>query len=93
MEYKCPMNCEGAKTYSKPGKCPKCGMTLVPISEGEKKEGEPDHHDHGHTHHGGGHEALKTEDGGNNHEYASGMNYPGTAGTLCICGTEGCDGS
>lgn len=29
--YKCPMKCEGDKTYSKPGKCPKCGMDLVEL--------------------------------------------------------------
>ena len=26
--YRCPMKCEGTKTYSKPGKCPKCNMKL-----------------------------------------------------------------
>jgi hypothetical protein len=26
--YMCPMNCENGKTYSEPGKCPKCGMEL-----------------------------------------------------------------
>lgn len=26
--YFCPMHCEGAKTYDKPGECPKCGMNL-----------------------------------------------------------------
>jgi heavy metal translocating P-type ATPase len=29
-KYYCPMRCEGDKTYSKPGNCPKCGMNLVP---------------------------------------------------------------
>jgi hypothetical protein len=24
----CPMKCEGGKTYSQQGKCPKCGMNL-----------------------------------------------------------------
>ena len=28
IAYKCPMKCEGDKTYSKAGKCPKCGMNL-----------------------------------------------------------------
>ena len=27
--YHCPMNCEGEKTYPKPGSCPVCGMGLV----------------------------------------------------------------
>lgn len=26
--YQCPMKCEGDKTYTEPGKCPKCGMDL-----------------------------------------------------------------
>jgi hypothetical protein len=28
--YQCPMQCEGDKTYDKPGKCPVCGMDLKP---------------------------------------------------------------
>ena len=27
--YHCPMECEGDKTYSEEGTCPKCGMELV----------------------------------------------------------------
>ncbi len=30
VKYYCPMRCEGDKTYSNPGNCPKCGMHLVP---------------------------------------------------------------
>lgn len=30
-EYKCPMSCEGEKTYDKQGKCPKCGMKLQDV--------------------------------------------------------------
>jgi len=30
-EYACPMKCEGDKTYSEPGKCPKCGMDLKKV--------------------------------------------------------------
>ncbi|MBI3135996.1 MAG: hypothetical protein HYZ14_15065 [Bacteroidetes bacterium] len=26
--YKCPMECEGEKTYAEPGKCPVCEMDL-----------------------------------------------------------------
>lgn len=26
--YQCPMKCEGDKTYTKKGKCPKCTMDL-----------------------------------------------------------------
>lgn len=29
--FYCPMQCEGDKTYGKPGDCPMCGMDLVPI--------------------------------------------------------------
>ncbi len=29
-KYKCPMNCEGDKTYDSPGNCPVCNMKLVP---------------------------------------------------------------
>jgi hypothetical protein len=27
-KYKCPMKCEGDKTYETPGKCPVCNMNL-----------------------------------------------------------------
>lgn len=30
-KYYCPMRCEGAKEYDKPGDCPVCGMDLVPM--------------------------------------------------------------
>ncbi len=33
--YYCPMQCEGDKTYDKPGDCPVCGMSLVPVETGE----------------------------------------------------------
>jgi hypothetical protein len=29
--YRCPMKCEGDKTYSDPGRCPVCGMHLAPV--------------------------------------------------------------
>lgn len=29
--YACTMKCEGDKTYSQPGKCPKCGMALAEV--------------------------------------------------------------
>src|SRR5258708_14741986 len=31
IAYQCPMNCEGEKTYEKPGKCPVCGMNLKEV--------------------------------------------------------------
>lgn len=30
--YRCPMKCEGDKTYSAPGKCPKCNMALKEVA-------------------------------------------------------------
>ena len=33
MAYQCPMKCEGAKTYSKAGKCPKCNMDLKAVAK------------------------------------------------------------
>lgn len=30
--YQCPMKCEGDKTYSAPGRCPKCGMDLKEVA-------------------------------------------------------------
>ena len=32
-KYQCPMKCEGEKTYSKPGKCPVCGMKLKKVEK------------------------------------------------------------
>src|SRR5687768_4543460 len=31
--YVCPMKCEGDKVYAEPGKCPVCGMDLVPMKD------------------------------------------------------------
>lgn len=31
----CPMKCEGDKTYDEPGRCPVCGMFLIPVSSNE----------------------------------------------------------
>lgn len=33
MAYQCPMKCEGAKTYSKAGKCPVCNMDLKAVAK------------------------------------------------------------
>lgn len=30
--FYCPMQCEGDRTYQKPGDCPVCGMDLVPVA-------------------------------------------------------------
>lgn len=32
-EFACPMQCEGDKTYDKPGNCPVCKMKLVPVKQ------------------------------------------------------------
>jgi len=31
IKYKCPMSCEGNKTYTQPGECPVCNMQLVRV--------------------------------------------------------------
>lgn len=31
--YACPMKCEGDKVYAEPGKCPVCGMDLMPVKD------------------------------------------------------------
>lgn len=33
VAYQCPMKCEGDKTYSQAGKCPKCGMNLKAVTK------------------------------------------------------------
>lgn len=40
--YICPMNCENGKTYTEPGKCPKCGMDL------EHNDNTGNHEEHKH---------------------------------------------
>ena len=35
--YKCPMKCEGAKTYEKAGKCPMCNMNLKKVKIAKAK--------------------------------------------------------
>ena len=47
-KYYCPMLCEGDKIYDKPGKCPVCGMNLVPVKDSGKA---PKAMQHGHEHH------------------------------------------
>ncbi|ULT25994.1 hypothetical protein KUH03_03205 [Sphingobacterium sp. E70] len=42
-KYYCPMHCEGDKTYDQPGRCPVCGMYLVPMQNNENKHHHPDH--------------------------------------------------
>jgi len=51
MKYACLMKCEGNKTYDKPGKCPVCGMKLVPVEEASSQGNDHHHDSHGHEHH------------------------------------------
>lgn len=44
-KYYCPMHCEGEKTYEQPGRCPVCGMYLVPVEQAQSK------HEHNHGNH------------------------------------------
>jgi len=30
--FACPMECEGERTYTEPGRCPECGMRLTPVA-------------------------------------------------------------
>ena len=46
--YRCPMGCEGDKTYDTPGNCPVCNMRLIPVVQNNS-------HSHGHEGHGHGH--------------------------------------
>ena len=52
QQFFCPMKCEGAKVYDKPGDCPVCGMHLVALKannldgksqHGTHAEHQPDH--------------------------------------------------
>lgn len=38
MKYACPMKCEGDKTYSSEGKCPKCKMNLKAVKADSTKQ-------------------------------------------------------
>jgi Cu2+-exporting ATPase len=44
--YKCPMNCEGDKTYTKAGKCPVCNMNLA---KADTKKAATGHEGHNHN--------------------------------------------
>lgn len=35
--YRCPMKCEGSKTYDKPGTCPVCSMELEGVQSNKTK--------------------------------------------------------
>lgn len=86
MQYQCPMKCEGTKTYDKPGKCPKCGMTLVSVEKVGDSTAEHDHHQHRHGHHEGNHVHSDRTDTGHHQGHTIGRKD-------CICTTENCDGS
>ncbi len=71
-KYYCPMHCEGDKTYDQPGKCPVCGMHLVPKGGPLGDHGKHSHakasHKHAHSEHTHTHEMEAPE----NSETASG---------------------
>lgn len=43
--YACPMQCEGTKTYTAAGQCPKCGMDLE-LAEATDTQPESKQHQH-----------------------------------------------
>ena len=47
--YYCPMKCEGEKTYKEHGKCPVCGMNLVPVGTDTGHNHTHSHNDHQHS--------------------------------------------
>ncbi len=42
VTFQCPMKCEGDKTYTEEGKCPKCKMELKKIEVEVEEEGSDD---------------------------------------------------
>ena len=38
-KYKCPMGCEGDKTYDIPGNCPVCHMKLILVGDDQTHNG------------------------------------------------------
>ncbi|HLO58821.1 MAG TPA: copper-translocating P-type ATPase [Bacteroidales bacterium] len=46
--YICPMRCEGDKTYPEAGRCPVCGMYLVPVKGGIQNTTHHESHTHEH---------------------------------------------
>lgn len=54
LQYRCPMGCEGDKTYDSPGNCPVCNMKLAVVSGNSSSSHvhEHGHEGHGHGHHG-----------------------------------------
>ena len=80
VEYYCPMRCEGDKTYSEPGKCPVCGMNLVPL-DGDAKKTEHKHTaknntaSAGHEHHAHSHKVEVKSVHPHQEQGASGAKY------------------
>ncbi len=48
LSYKCPMSCEGDKTYEEPGTCPVCGMVLKPDEAANSSQSSSGHEAHDH---------------------------------------------
>lgn len=36
-KFHCPMNCEGDKSYNRPGECPACNMQLIMVGQDEPR--------------------------------------------------------
>ena len=53
QQYTCPMHPEVVR--DSPGKCPKCGMDLIPMKDSRATESHSGHGAHGHPEGGGGH--------------------------------------
>ena len=61
-------------TSDAPGKCPKCGMNLIPARQETKPEPPPNHSMHGHTSHHESHEMPGHDHGtGSGHSHHAGM--------------------
>jgi len=61
IKYYCPMHCEGDKIYDEQGKCPVCGMNLMPVKDSVKaRKTMP--HGHEHHQHDGHHQPKVPED-------------------------------
>ena len=73
LQYTCPMHPEVVKEV--PGKCPKCGMDLIPLNKAIADEGPPAHHAHEPTKEKVNHKDMEHHDhhGADGHAHHAGM--------------------